>query len=161
MERILLVIIWIASLYMFAFGVRRNGWRQAAILFSFAHLFTWPCSLLLVEMNRVEYPVREFVVATEANFTLNFVLYPCVSMIYSMLYPRSSALWVRIVFTALFVGAMTGIGFMLSQISELVEFPRYPWYARFGVFLLGSYLTRKHYEWFFCLRSGAGKGRYA
>lgn len=161
MERVLLVIIWIASLYMFAFGVRRIGWRQAAILFTFARLFTWPGSLLLVEMHRTVHPVREFVLATEANFSMNYVLYPCISMVHGMLYPRGSALWVRIVFSASFAGAMAGIGFAVAQISELAKYPGYPWYARCAVFLLGLYLDRKHYEWFFRLRSRAGKGRFA
>lgn len=156
LERGVLAVSWLLSIYGLTFGIPRSKVREGVILFFFTQMITWSLSLLFVEIGMIANPVREFSLATRTNFTLNFVFYPTVSTLFGIHYPSTASKHKQFLYQLLIIGGLaTGIR-MLALHSMLMEHPKFNWLTGAMVLLFGMNAARKYTQWFFNRLSAKG-----
>lgn len=152
MDRIILGVSLLLSVYGLLFFIPSHKLKEAVILFFFTQLLTWSFSLIFVELGMISNPVREFTRATGANFTFNFVVYPTVSTLFGIYYPYHKNKWKQFVYQMVVIGGLATIIWMVAIWTELIEYPKFTWVTGAMVLLLGLNSSRKYCLWFF----GAG-----
>lgn len=149
-EKIILAAVWVLSVFALLTGVPKDRRREAALVFVTGQTLTWSLSLLFVEWEWVQNPVREFQKATAANFTFNFVLYPTVTVFYSLYYPKHGSAWARVGYTALYLAAFMVFLSVLQQYTDLMrQVPLYRYVGSVLVFLGVMAGVHAYKNWFF------------
>lgn len=148
LERWILLAAWVLCALIMLFAVPKHRFREALLLLFSNQVITWSLSLLFVEAGMIENPVREFPIATRANFTFNFVLYPTLSMLFGLYYPLRGSRGKQLLYQA---GIITGIASCLTGVvlyTQLIEFPRFNWLLGCLVLLFGFNGSRKFVLWY-------------
>lgn len=158
LERTILAAVYLVSIAIIIFLVPRNRWKEGVVLFMSAQVITWPAGLLLVELGFMEHPVREFPIATRANFTFNFLFYPIVSMLANLYYPVQGSKWKQLAYQLAAVGGLSGLMQLVQRYTRLIDHIKFNWLLSFLVMLLAFNVTRKYADWFF-RRLNHGNGR--
>lgn len=159
-ERIILAAVWVICVLALAIGVKKERWREAAIIFFAGQVITWSVSLLLVEFDLVENPVREFSRATASNFSFNFVFFPTAGIVFNLYYPEKRSLLLKLGYNVLWVGGLTGLILATARFTGLI---RPSPYYRYGIWLLvflSFYAVRKYYLWYFYGKSVLRRGKH-
>ncbi|MDF2926468.1 MAG: hypothetical protein K0R57_5382 [Paenibacillaceae bacterium] len=148
-ERLILVVSWLLCLGVLAFGIPAGKRREAMIVFFFSQIITWTLSLVFVQLGMISNPVREFEKATRANFTFNFLLYPTVSMMFSMYYPSKSSKLKQFLYQLAIIGVVSLSMQYVEVYTELMEFNHFNWFIGGLVLLFGVNASRKYAQWYF------------
>ncbi|RAU91987.1 CBO0543 family protein [Paenibacillus sp. YN15] len=158
LERGILVAFWLICFAIGMFLVPRNRLKEGCILFLSAQVITWPVGLLLVELGLITHPVREFPIATRANFTLNYLLYPMVSMAVLLYYPTFAPKWKRAVYQVVTVGGLSGLMQLVDAYTDLIHHVKFNWLLSFLIMLFALNATRTYTAWYFggLKRNGGG-----
>ena len=158
LERGILTAAWLISFTIFIFLVPRNRVKEACILFLSAQVITWPAGLLLVELDFMTNPVREFPVATRSNFTFNYLFYPVISMLANLYYPLHASKWKQAAYQLVAVGGLSGLMQLVRLYTQLIDHPKFNWLLSFLIMFLAFNVTRKYAAWYFrgLKRSGGG-----
>ncbi|MNE76043.1 hypothetical protein D3C80_1722550 [compost metagenome] len=123
--------------------------KEAFILFMSAQVITWPAGLLLVELDFMTNPVREFPIATRSNFTFNYMFYPIVSMAANLYYPVNASKWKQAVYQIAAVGGLSGLMQLVSIHTLLIDHVMFNWLLSFLIMFLAFNATRKYAVWYF------------
>jgi hypothetical protein len=158
LERGILAAAWLISFAIFIFLVPRNRVKEAVILFLSAQVITWPAGLLLVELDFMTHPVREFPVATRSNFTFNYLFYPVISMLANLYYPFHASKWKQAAYQLAAVGGLSGLMQLVRSYTQLIDHVKFNWLLSFLIMFLAFNVTRKYAVWYFrgLKRSGGG-----
>ncbi|MDF2935296.1 MAG: hypothetical protein K0Q90_669 [Paenibacillaceae bacterium] len=149
LERGVLVAAWLVSFAVILLAVPRNRLKEAFILFMSAQVITWPAGLLLVELDFMTHPVREFPIATRSNFTFNYFFYPMVSMAANLYYPVNASKWKQTVYQIVAVGGLSGVMQLVRIHTFLIDHVKFNWLLSFLIMFLAFNATRKYAEWYF------------
>lgn len=155
-DRWILVIAWLLSLSGMAFAIPRGKFRHAVILFFFTQMITWSLSLIFVQAGMVTNPVREFNVATRANFTFNFLMYPTISTLFGVYYPDQASKWGQFLYQFIIIGGTASAIWALSQYTRLMGHPKFTWFTAAMVLLFSMNAGRRYTQWFFSRPAGKG-----
>jgi len=74
------------------FYIPKEKFRLALVSFLVFQALTWPASILLVELGRIEFPVREFPRATPVGFITNYIFYPTIFAWFVLMFPINASL---------------------------------------------------------------------
>lgn len=149
LERGILIAAWLVSFAIGVFMVPRNRLKEGCILFLSAQVITWPAGLLLVELGFMTHPVREFPIATRANFTFNYWVYPMVSMATNLYYPTLASKWKQTAYQIATVGGLSGLMQLVNAYTDLTHHVKFNWLLSFLIMLFALNITRKYTEWYF------------
>ncbi len=147
-ERIIIISAWVISLIAL-FVLKRLSWREKFLLFIAVQFFTWSLGLIYVEFDLIDYPVRDFSIATSVNFTFHYVLFPAIGVYFAAFYPARRSLIRRLGYNLAFAAAFVA-GFLLCEkYTELMSFkPLFIFILIMSVWT--SFNSVNHYyDWFF------------
>lgn len=141
------VIIIISSLFLF---VPKEQVRDACLIFLFMESITWVIGLYVVQKGWIQYPVRlVFENASSTCFVFEFLVYPSICVFFNFHYPRKSTHFVKIMYYALIVSAMTAFEAFLESHTMLIKYTGWTWYWTWLALFATFYISRKFYLWFF------------
>lgn len=148
-ERVILIMIWVVCFVLIPVMIPKHRAREAVLLFLFTQLITWIMSLLLVEWQAIENPIREFPAASGSNFTNNYIFFPLISTLFALYYPSQKSAAIRFFYQ---IRIVLLIGIYLQLIASYTEILHY---IHFNVFLHMIILwivlnaVRTYASWFF------------
>ncbi|MBJ6360979.1 CBO0543 family protein [Paenibacillus roseus] len=147
-ERIIIILAWIISL-VGLLVLKRLSWREKFLLFIAVQFFTWSLGMINVELGVIQYPVRDFSVATSVNFSFHYVLFPAIGVYFVAYYPAGRRLISRLLYNFSFAAGFV-IGYVLCRkYTELVDFkPIYPLVLALNVWI-GFNSVNHYYDWFY------------
>lgn len=150
-ERWILIGVCCLCMLLLIKLVPREKAREAWVLFLFLQVLTWPAGLFIVEMGWIEYPVQLFPHANDYNktsFEFEFFIFPLVSIIFSLHYPKNRTKKASFLYYLSFVGIFTAIEVLLEKYTNLVKYHGWHWYWSYITMTLALYLNHKYYLWF-------------
>lgn len=106
-------------------------------------------SLLLVEWQAIENPIREFPAATGSNFTNNYIFFPLVSTLFALHYPSQKSVAGRFFYhvrTVLLIGIYLKL---ISSYTELLDYIHFDIYLHMLLLWIVLNAVRKYAAWFF------------
>lgn len=150
MEHMILYIVYACTFISLAY-IPKNKWREASIAYFFQQCTTWFLGLLTVELDLLEYPVREFANINETSFLFEFLFYPIVGSFFCIYYPRNKSMGKKILYTSAFCTSLTIPEVIVESYTNLINYLKWEWYITW----LSLYITLKilwiFYKWFFQL----------
>ncbi|WP_425541874.1 CBO0543 family protein [Bacillus carboniphilus] len=131
--------------------IPKSKWREASLAFSFQQCITWFLGLLVVELNLIEYPVRELAKVNRTSFLFEFIQYPIVSSFYCIYYPLNRTLRVRILYTSTFCTALVIPEILFEKYTDLISYVHWEWYVSWLSIYISLTILWYFYKWYFRL----------
>lgn len=116
-------------------------------------LITWILGLVAVEFGWIEYPARELQEATHSSFVFEFLVFPVLSIFFSLYFPTGESLLRRTLYTVAFGGGICIPEVILENYTQLVKYHEWRWYWTFFSVMGTLYLCRGLYLWFFKVKT--------
>ncbi|MEH7109706.1 CBO0543 family protein [Bacillus sp. JJ1764] len=150
-DRWIILGILVLSIISLKLLVPKEKVRDAWVIFLFLQVITWPAGLIAVEMDWIEYPIQLYPKANVYNrtsFSFEFFLFPVVTIIFSLFFPRNKKLLELMMYYLFFAGFFTVMEILLEANTRLVKYHEWKWYWTLGTVIISLYLNHKFYRWF-------------
>lgn len=151
LERWILIGILLLCVASIIIGVPKEKARDACVLFLFLQVITWVSGLFVAEMGWIEYPTQLFPKENDYNktsFVNEFVLFPIVSIFFSLYYPEKVKWTVLCLYYIAFAGIYSGIEVVFEKFTTLVKYHGWKWYWTIITIIITLFLNHKYYLWF-------------
>lgn len=148
LERKIIILAWILGLAMFVIFIRRSNARRFILTYFTSQTIVWFSVILQVKLKIISFPVSEFPKATDIGFTMTYLLYPLLSVIYIFLEPRRSRA-TRTLYLMLWCAALAWLNNMLNQYTRLLDYKFLDWFMGSMFFILLLILTKVILSWFY------------
>ncbi len=102
--------------------IPKTKYRLALLSFLSLEATTWASINILVQIDAISFPVREFTKATQGGFIQNFIFYPMIFAWYMVSYPNKSAVIRKILHYIIFVSAVVWFIYFISVYTGLEDF---------------------------------------
>lgn len=153
-EWIILSSALLVTILLLILFTPRDKIREAHVIFMFKQVLTWLTGLLVVEFGLIEYPVREFQIATATSFSFEYFIYPAVCIVFVLRFPEYKTVWHKIGWFALFPTVITIGEVLIERYTNLIKYINWTWYWTWLSLLLYDILTFCYYLWF--IKKGTG-----
>jgi hypothetical protein len=154
LDRIVLISAWVITILGLILLTPRDKIREAHVLFLFKQALTWVTGLLVVEFRWIEYPVREFQIATATSFSFEYLIYPSVCIVLVLRFPFHKSIWHKIGWFVLFPTTITIVEVLIERYTNLIKYITWTWYWTLLSMLLFDIITLSYYLWFIKKRTG-------
>ncbi|UOK57450.1 hypothetical protein MGI18_23685 [Bacillus sp. OVS6] len=87
-EILVLISLWGLAILMLVWKVPKNKRRDAQIVLLFSQSIGWLFVYIQTLLGRMKFPFREFPDATKMSFTLYYLFYPTIGVLFILGYPK-------------------------------------------------------------------------
>jgi hypothetical protein len=148
LEQNLLLLLWVAGLALTIFTVSGDKWHQWAVAFLACQAFAWLAEILIVKLDLVAYPVREFPKASDLSLTLEIMLVPVCAALYVIHEPSSS--WMaRFRHWAIWTCSAAVIDKAVAHYTRLQDHSGFHWWMTVVLFGSKFLAVNLFVRWFF------------
>ncbi|MDF2934729.1 MAG: hypothetical protein K0Q90_102 [Paenibacillaceae bacterium] len=144
-ERLILIAGWIIVTAAALLLLNRTNWRRFAAGYLMAQNVTWLNVLIHCRLGMFTYPVREFPKATDAGFTLQYLVYPAVCG-FCILFEPSGPFWKKGLYTLAWPTAVVIFRIILMRYTRLIAAYHYnlllDWSTVVVLFLISIGVTK-------------------
>jgi hypothetical protein len=148
LERLVLIVIWVASFIAVVLYIPRLKRREALIALLTCQAITWVNSMLHEKYGLLAFPVREFPKATNLLFTTEYMMYPLMCAFYYIYEPKSGKL-LRFFYLAGCISFLTVVDVWINTYTDLIAYANYSWYWTWIDFFFIFLLVNVYCKWFF------------
>jgi hypothetical protein len=153
-ERIILISAWLVTILLLILFTPRDKIREAHVLFMFKQGLTWISGLFVVEFGMIEYPVREFQIASATSFSFEYFIYPAVCIVFVLRFPEHKTIWHKIGWFVLFPTSITILEVLIERYTKLIDYINWTWYYSWLSMFIFDIMTLNYYLWFIKKRTG-------
>ncbi|NHC40596.1 hypothetical protein G6549_11485 [Bacillus sp. MM2020_1] len=147
-EILILIFSWLISIFLLLKYIPKESKRTAHITFLFVSAITWIYEYIQLLIGLVEFPFREFNVATKMSFSLYYLVYPTFGVFFITLYPIEKKKLRIFIHFFVFAIAIATYSFFIEKYSSLIFFKKWNWFASFCSSLIILYIVKKFVFWF-------------
>ncbi|MDD9272179.1 CBO0543 family protein [Paenibacillus sp. GCM10023248] len=149
MDTIILYGVWIITALLLIIFIGRRHHIRAQLSFMFMQVPTWLLRSLAVKGGLIEYPVGFLSMVYKASFTYEFFVYPAVSAIFNVHFPKEKSWPVKIAYTLIFPTVLTAGEVWLETHTDLIAYLNWNWFMSFLSILFTLLISYGYYRWFF------------
>jgi hypothetical protein len=147
-EILILVLSWIICGFLLVKYVPIEMKREAHITFLFASTIAWIFEYLQLVLGLIEFPFREFEVATKMSFSLHYFVYPTFSVFFVLCYPLEKGQLRVLVHFLLYSMAVSTYTLFIEKYSSLIHYLKWNWFMSLLTNLILLYIIKKFVFWF-------------
>ncbi|CAG7654882.1 CBO0543 family protein [Paenibacillus allorhizosphaerae] len=149
METVILSSVWMITAILLVLFIKPKKWIDAQVSFLFMQVPSWLIGAIVVQGGLIEYPVGFLSMAYKASFTFEFFVFPAVSAIFNVHFPRDKSLFIKIIYILSFPAVITIIEVHLEKYTQLIKYLNWTWYLSFISITITLLLSYGYYRWFF------------
>lgn len=149
----ILAAAWIITMILLVIFTPRDKIREAALIFLFKQTITWSVGLVVVELRLIEYPAREFSLATRTSFTFEYFVYPALCVIFNLHYPEGKSFFRQFAHFFYYCSSMTLIEMLIERYTNIIRYIHWSWYTTWITLFMTFFASRHFYKWFFRLKA--------
>ncbi|MCT2535349.1 hypothetical protein NC661_19355 [Aquibacillus koreensis] len=153
LEHMILYSVYACTFISFAF-IPKNKIREASVIYLFQLFVSWFLGLLVVELDLIEYPIRELARVNGTSFLFEFLVYPIITVYYSIYYPRIASKWKGILYTGLFATGITIPEIIVERYTDIIRYLHWHWSISWLSIYLTLSLSWLFYKWYFKIDGG-------
>lgn len=146
---ILFTYVWLVILLFWL--VPADKIRDAIVVLLFKQSLTWLFGLIAVEMNLLQYPVRQFSKATRTSFTFEYFAYPVLCVFFNLYYPFGDSIFNQFIHYFFYTTGITVFEVLLEKHTNLVTYLKWKWYWTWATIFITFIMSNLFYRWFFHL----------
>lgn len=128
--------------------IPRDKIIDAHISFLFMQVQTWLFGSLVVENRLIEYPVRFMKYAYKVSFTFEYFIFPAVSAVYNVNFPRQKSLGYKIGYSFTFPSVLVAGEVLLERYTATIKYIHWTWYWSWITLWLTLLISYWYYLWF-------------
>lgn len=147
-EILILFFSWLISISLLLKFIPKESKRTAHITFLFVSTITWIYEYIQLLTGLVEFPFREFNVASKMSFSLYYILYPTFGVFFIILYPMEKGKLRIFIHFFVFAIAISTFSFFIEKYSSLIYFKKWNWFSSLISTLIILYIVKKFVFWF-------------
>ncbi|CAN7519816.1 hypothetical protein LJR153_003691 [Paenibacillus sp. LjRoot153] len=121
---------------------------ETQVIFMFHQLPTWILGLLVVEAGWIEYPVREFQIATHTSFVFEFLAFPVIACYFVVFYPEYSNVKIKLMYYIAYTLGITIPEVLIEKYTNLIKYITWTWHWTFISVWISFYISLIFYRWF-------------
>lgn len=148
------IIIFIAAFLY----IPKGQLRQALLAFVLFQATTWFISLVLVQMNILQFPVREFPKATGSVFIPQFFIYPAFFTWFYLCLPYKSSKHYRILHWLISISIPVHFAYFIAVYTDLSQFTKGSLLRNlaylYGEFGFQYFVCFRYLKWFYSEEKG-------
>lgn len=149
MDTIILWLCWIVTVILLIIFINRKNFIKALLSFLFMQVPSWLFGALVVQGGLIEYPVGFLKMAYKASFSFEFFIFPAVSAIFNVYFPKQKSWFKKTVYTLCFPTLITIAEVILEKHTELIKYLHWTWYLSFISITFTLLISYWFYCWFF------------
>jgi hypothetical protein len=147
-EALVLVLIWVVGISTFVLFIPKNSRRRFIFAYLSCQSITWLNYLILLQLNFLSFPIREFPIATDILFTTASFFYPLIFAFYKH-YELKVENLSRLLYLFIWISGITFFDKMIELYTNLLSYLNYTWYWSWLDFFCLFALSHVIYQWFF------------
>ncbi|WP_436239600.1 CBO0543 family protein [Paenibacillus sp. LjRoot153] len=144
----ILYFVWIVTTILLVIFIKRKDLLRAQLSFMFMQVPTWLFGTLVVKGRFIEYPVGFLSVVYKASFTFEYFVFPAISAIFNVHFPREKSWLIKTMYTLSFPSIMTLCEVLLEKYTDLIKYINWSWYLSFITLTITLLLSYWYYLWF-------------
>lgn len=148
-DLLILAFSWIVSIIILL-NVSKGRVRLTQITFIFSQSLAWLFEYILVFIDLVRFPYREFKIATKMSFSLYYLVFPTVVALFIHLYPKQSSKGKVLLYYLLFSMVIPTYTFLADKYSNLIQIIswKWNWGIHVAIDILIFYIVKTFVFWF-------------
>jgi hypothetical protein len=146
-EFFILTFLWIISIITL-FSISRGRTRLTQITFLFTQALAWLFEFTLVFFGLVKFPYREFKIATNMSFSLYYLIFPTVGVLFILFYPKKPIKLNLLLYYLFFSMVVPTFSSLAEKYSKLIQFINWNWEIHVIADLIIFYILKKFIFWF-------------
>ncbi|QOR67150.1 hypothetical protein IM538_03085 [Cytobacillus suaedae] len=146
-EFYILAFLWIISIITLL-SISKGKMRLTQITFLFTQALAWVFEYILVFFKLVEFPYREFEVATKMSFSLYYVIFPVVGVLFILFYPTTSRKGKVFFYYLFFSMLIPTFSSFAEKYTKLFLFVNWNWSVHVLADLIIFYILKQFIFWF-------------
>ncbi|MGO4276587.1 CBO0543 family protein, partial [Paenibacillus sp. TAF58] len=131
MDMVILYSAWIVTAVLLLIFIKRNDLIKAQVSFLFMQIPDWLFGAWVVKKGFIEYPVGLLKMVYKSSFTFEFFVFPAVSAIFNVHFPKDKSWFVKTIYTLSFPTVITIIEVNLVKYTQLINYLNWTWYWSF------------------------------
>jgi hypothetical protein len=148
-DTIILASVWVITIIILIISTNRKNLIKTHLSFLFMQVPSWLFGALVVQGRLIEYPVGFLKIAYRASFTFEFFVFPAVSSVFNVHFPREKPWYIKALYILSFPTLITIIEVILEKHTNLVKYINWTWYWSYITITLTLLLSYWYYLWFF------------
>jgi hypothetical protein len=148
-ENIIEISSCIISIGLLFFFVPKNKFREASLCLFSMQSFTWILSGITVQLKLISYPVRFFSYAFRTSFTFEYIVFPIVSVLFNLYFPRKKTKLIKIIYSLSFPSVIIIGEIIAEKYTDNIEYLKWNWFYSWSSMLITLLLAYGYYRWFF------------
>ncbi|MDF0727108.1 hypothetical protein PY093_10315 [Cytobacillus sp. S13-E01] len=145
LETIIEILAWIVGI-MLLFCVPKSKRREAFISILVMQVFTWPLGFIVTELKLVSYPIRFFEYATSSSFTFEYFIFPVISALFNIYYPKERSFLQVLTYTSVIVSLLTIGEVILELYTDNIQYLNWDWYWSWLSMFVLLHLSNRTYN---------------
>ena len=146
------IVSWVITIVLLYIFVPKHKYREAHVSFLFMQALTWVFGAVVVELHLIAYPVRFFHYAFRSSFTFEYFIFPAVSVLFNVHFPKEGTYLKKTLYTLVFPSILTISEVLLKKYTDNIKYIKWNWFWSWLTLLLTLYASYKDYQWFFAIR---------
>lgn len=146
-EFFILAFSWVISI-MTLLSISKGRTRLTQITFLLTQALAWLFEFILVFFDLVEFPYREFKIATNMSFSLYYLIFPTVGVLFILFYPKQASNLKVLLYYLFFSMVIPTYSSLAEKYSNLFQFINWNWGIHVLADLIIFYILKKFIFWF-------------
>lgn len=146
-EFFILACSWVISLVTLL-SISKGKTRLIQISYLFTQALAWLFEFILVLFRLVEFPYREFKIATKMSFSLYYLIFPIVGVLFIQFYPKQPTKLKVLLYYLLISMVIPTYTSLAERYSNLFQFINWNWGIHVLADMLIFYTVKKFVFWF-------------
>jgi len=120
-ERAIMILVIVASVVLIIYIPKKRR-REAIVAFLIYQAITWSVTIYIVNKGLLEFPVRDFPMATKINVTFQFLFYPTIFTLFYLNYPNEKKRVIRFLHYLVFTSIIVWFIVFIEKYTDLEHF---------------------------------------
>lgn len=148
-ELLILVFSWIISVItLLSISKGKTRLHLIQVTFLFSQSLAWLFEFILVYFELVKFPYREFKIATSMSFSLYYLIFPTIGVLFILLYPKQPTMLKVLLYYLFFSMLIPTYTSLAEKYSKLFDFINWNWGIHVLSDLIIFFILKKFIFWF-------------
>ena len=148
-EHIILISSILITVMLLLLLVKREKLLEAQVSYLFMQVLTWLFGAVVVEERLIQYPADFFHYAQRTSFTFEYFIFPSVSAIFNVRFPRKRKWYIKALYIVGIPGIITAAEATIERYTKVIDYIDWRWEYSLASMTATLLISYWYYRWFF------------
>lgn len=140
---------WIIALGLLFFGAPRSKLREVILSLLFMQSISFILSSITIHYKLISYPIRFFSYVSRTSITFEFLVFPVVSVLYNLYYPKNGIWLKKLLYSISFPSVIILFEGIIENYTNNIKYLHWNVFLSWISMFLILQISYRFYRWFF------------